>query len=99
VVAELPSYIVHRNRDIQFLEMAPYDDWNRLDEEEDQELEDTSVRVLGYTVVSDSANDYTSCFQFYDARKDIILFAIDCSSSMLELRDDPAYEDGEVKTW
>ncbi|EIN06584.1 Ku DNA-binding complex Ku70 subunit [Punctularia strigosozonata HHB-11173 SS5] len=57
--------------------MAPYDDWNKLDEEEEQELEDTS---------------------FYDARRDVILFAIDCSSSMLELRDDPTYEEGEVKT-
>lgn len=25
--------------------MAPYDDWNRLDEEEDEELQDTSVSV------------------------------------------------------
>lgn len=27
-------------------EMAPYDDWNKLDEEEDEELQDTSVRML-----------------------------------------------------
>lgn len=25
--------------------MAPYDDWNKLDEEEDEELQDSSVRV------------------------------------------------------
>jgi hypothetical protein len=28
----------------------------------------------------------------------VILFAIDCSESMLELRDDPNYEDSSVKT-
>jgi hypothetical protein len=29
------------------LSMAPYDDWNRIDEEEDAELQDTSVSVDG----------------------------------------------------
>ncbi len=26
--------------------MAPYDDWNKLDEEEEEELQDNSVRAL-----------------------------------------------------
>jgi hypothetical protein len=26
--------------------MAPYDDWNKLDEEEDEELQENSVRAL-----------------------------------------------------
>jgi hypothetical protein len=26
--------------------MPPYDDWNKFDEDEDEELQDTSVRVL-----------------------------------------------------
>jgi len=25
--------------------MSPYDDWNKLDEDEDEELQDTSVRA------------------------------------------------------
>ncbi|OBZ72522.1 ATP-dependent DNA helicase II subunit 1 [Grifola frondosa] len=33
---------------------------------------------------------------FYEGKKDVILFCIDCSPSMLELYDDPRYED--VKT-
>ncbi|KAL0945327.1 hypothetical protein HGRIS_000828 [Hohenbuehelia grisea] len=57
--------------------MPPYDDWNRLDDDEDDELQDTS---------------------FFETKKDVILFCIDCSESMLELRDDPNYEEGEVKT-
>ncbi|THH23094.1 hypothetical protein EUX98_g8084 [Antrodiella citrinella] len=55
--------------------MAPYDEWNRVDDEEDDELQDTS---------------------FFESKKDVILFAIDCSISMLELHEDPKYED--VKT-
>lgn len=34
--------------------------------------------------------------QWFEGKRDVILFAIDCSDSMLELRDDPEYED--VKT-
>jgi len=26
--------------------MSPYDDWNKLDEDEEEELQDTSVRAL-----------------------------------------------------
>ena len=26
--------------------MAPYDDWNKADDEEDEELQDSSVRLL-----------------------------------------------------
>ncbi|TCD61340.1 ATP-dependent DNA helicase II subunit 1, partial [Steccherinum ochraceum] len=55
--------------------MAPYDEWNKIEEDEEDELQDMS---------------------FFEGKKDVILFAIDCSESMLELRDDPNYED--VKT-
>ncbi|KAI0724871.1 ku70-like protein [Fomitopsis betulina] len=55
--------------------MASYDDWNKIDEEDEDELEDTSR---------------------YEGKKDVILFCIDCSPSMLELYDDTNYED--VKT-
>ncbi|KAJ3759185.1 SPOC like C-terminal domain-containing protein [Lentinula raphanica] len=51
--------------------MAPYDDWNRVDDDEEDELQDNS---------------------FYDAKRDVILFCIDCSPSMLELRPDPEDE-------
>ncbi|KAF5345659.1 hypothetical protein D9757_014209 [Collybiopsis confluens] len=51
--------------------MAPYDDWNKYDNEEDEELQDDS---------------------FFDAKKDVILVCIDCSSSMLQVRDDPENE-------
>src|SRR5262245_3504966 len=37
------------------------------------------------------------CLQYLERKRDVILFCIDCSESMLALRDDPAYE-GEVKT-
>ncbi|KAF8824695.1 hypothetical protein HHX47_DHR7000139 [Lentinula edodes] len=50
--------------------MAPYDDWNRVDEDEEDELQDAA---------------------FFDAKKDVILFCIDCSPSMLALR--PDHED------
>ncbi|KAG2116876.1 SPOC like C-terminal domain-containing protein [Suillus cothurnatus] len=53
----------------------PFDDWNIIDEEEDQELQDAA---------------------FFEGKRDVILFCIDCSESMHELRDDPNYED--VKT-
>lgn len=55
--------------------MPPYDDWNKLDEEEEEELEDLSI---------------------LEGKKDVILFCIDCSESMLELRDDPNYEDAKT---
>ncbi|KAI0090224.1 SPOC like C-terminal domain-containing protein [Irpex rosettiformis] len=57
--------------------MAPYDEWNKLDEDDEDELQDSSA---------------------FEGKKDVILFAIDCSKSMLELRDDPNYEDSSVKT-
>ncbi|KAG1822093.1 SPOC like C-terminal domain-containing protein [Suillus variegatus] len=55
--------------------MPPFDDWNIIDEEEEQELQDAA---------------------FFEGKRDVILFCIDCSESMHELRDDPNYED--VKT-
>ncbi|KAH9063618.1 SPOC like C-terminal domain-containing protein [Lactarius vividus] len=55
--------------------MAPYDDWNKLDEEEEDELQDNS---------------------YFEKNHDVILFAIDCSPSMLALRDDPNFEDSKT---
>lgn len=52
--------------------MPPYDDWNKFDDEDDEELQDTL---------------------FFESKKDVILFCIDCSESMLALYDDPNYED------
>lgn len=28
--------------------MAPYDDWNKIDDDEDEELQDTSVSTMDY---------------------------------------------------
>ncbi|TFK63151.1 Ku DNA-binding complex, Ku70 subunit [Pluteus cervinus] len=55
--------------------MPPYDDWNKIDDEEDEELQDLSI---------------------YEGKRDVILFCIDCSPSMLELYDDPVYEDAKT---
>ncbi|KAG6816666.1 hypothetical protein H0H87_004026 [Tephrocybe sp. NHM501043] len=55
--------------------MAPYDDWNTLDEEEEEELQDAS---------------------YLEGKRDVILFCIDCSESMQELREDPNYEDTQT---
>ncbi|KAJ2913757.1 hypothetical protein MD484_g6661, partial [Candolleomyces efflorescens] len=55
--------------------MSAYGDWNKIDEEDDEELQDTSM---------------------FEGKRDVILFCIDCSESMLQLYDDPKYED--VKT-
>ncbi|TBU27758.1 ku70-like protein [Dichomitus squalens] len=52
--------------------MASYDDWNKIEDDEDDELQD---------------------YSFYEGKRDVILFCIDCSPSMLELREDPRYED------
>ncbi|KAJ3993368.1 SPOC like C-terminal domain-containing protein [Lentinula boryana] len=51
--------------------MAPYDDWNRVDDDDEDELQDNAL---------------------FDAKKDVILFCIDCSPSMLQLRPDPEEE-------
>ncbi|KAG6865389.1 hypothetical protein C0991_002970 [Blastosporella zonata] len=55
--------------------MAPYDDWNTIDDEEDEELQDAS---------------------YLEGKRDVILFCIDCSESMQELREDPNYEDAQT---
>ncbi|RPD54794.1 ku70-like protein [Lentinus tigrinus ALCF2SS1-7] len=52
--------------------MAPFDDWNKLDDDEEEELQDSSL---------------------YEGKRDVILFCIDCSPSMLELYEDPRFED------
>ncbi|RDX46256.1 ku70-like protein [Lentinus brumalis] len=52
--------------------MASFDDWNRIDDDDEEELQDTSL---------------------YEGKRDVILFCIDCSPSMLELYEDTRYED------
>ncbi|GJE85629.1 Ku DNA-binding complex, Ku70 subunit [Phanerochaete sordida] len=52
--------------------MAAYDEWNRIDEDDDDELQDGAV---------------------FEGKRDVILFAIDCSDSMHAMHDDPMYED------
>ena len=34
--------------------MPPYDDWNKFDEDEDEELQDTSVRALAIDLMMTS---------------------------------------------
>ncbi|KAK0470359.1 SPOC like C-terminal domain-containing protein [Desarmillaria tabescens] len=51
--------------------MAPYDDWSKVDDDEDEELQDTS---------------------YFESKKDVILFCIDCSPSMHALYEDSRYE-------
>ncbi|KAJ7432310.1 SPOC like C-terminal domain-containing protein [Mycena galericulata] len=55
--------------------MPPYDDWNKIDDEEEDELQDAS---------------------HLESKKDVILFCIDCSESMLELREDPNNENTQT---
>ncbi|TRM62208.1 ku70-like protein [Schizophyllum amplum] len=55
--------------------MAPYDDWNRIEEDEEEELQDVS---------------------WLEGKRDVILFCIDCSDGMLELYEDPEYEDAQT---
>jgi ATP-dependent DNA helicase 2 subunit 1 len=45
----------------------PFEDWDKFDEPEDEELEDEA---------------------WYQGKRDAVLFAIECSDSMLRLRDD-----------
>ncbi|CAK5275225.1 unnamed protein product [Mycena citricolor] len=52
--------------------MAPYEDWNKLQDEDDDELQD---------------------FSQLDTKRDVILFCIDCSESMLALYPDPTRND------
>ncbi|KAH8828524.1 SPOC like C-terminal domain-containing protein [Flagelloscypha sp. PMI_526] len=52
--------------------MATFDDWNKLDDDDEEELQDNS---------------------FFENKRDVILFCIDCSPSMHVLYDDPDYED------
>ncbi|KAI0636286.1 ku70-like protein [Trametes polyzona] len=57
---------------LRIYDMAPYDDWNRVDDDDDEELQDISI---------------------YESKRDVILFCIDCSPSMFEMREDERYED------
>ncbi|THU98368.1 Ku DNA-binding complex Ku70 subunit [Dendrothele bispora CBS 962.96] len=56
--------------------MAPYDDWNKVEEDDEEELQDMLL---------------------LETKKDVILFCIDCSPSMLEPREDPDDEDMPMK--
>jgi hypothetical protein len=38
----------------------PYDDWNKLDEEEDEELQDNSVRALSHSPVATNLTNHSS---------------------------------------
>ena len=71
----------------------PYDDWNKLDEEEDEELQDNSVRALSH---SPGNKPQPHQPQLFERNHDVILFAIDCSRSMLALRGDPNFEDAKT---
>jgi len=73
--------------------MAPYDDWNSVEDEDDEELQDASVCCWSCLVVV----ILIQVSQLFEARKDAILFCIDCSPSMLEPWDDPKDEDMPVK--
>ncbi|OSC96961.1 ku70-like protein [Trametes coccinea BRFM310] len=52
--------------------MAPYDDWNRTEDDDEEELQDSSL---------------------YEGKRDVVLFCIDCSPSMYEMREDDRFED------
>ncbi|KAK2467237.1 hypothetical protein APHAL10511_000786 [Amanita phalloides] len=52
--------------------MPAYDDWSKIDDDEQAELQD---------------------FSALEGKRDVILFCIDASESMLQLREDPKYED------
>ena len=69
--------------------MAPYDDWNKIEDDEDEELQDYSVSRSSWGPRALPSNSR----QFYEGKRDVILFCIDCSPSMLQLREDPRYED------
>ena len=69
--------------------MAPYDDWNKIEDDEDEELQDYSVSRSPRRFPTPPSNSR----QLYEGKRDVILFCIDCSPSMLELREDPRYED------
>ena len=68
--------------------MPSYDDWNKIDEEEDEELQDVSVS----TWLQANRTRFDSLNQIYEAKRDVILFCVDCSESMLKLYDDSKYE-------
>lgn len=71
------------------LVMPPYEDWNNIDDEEDEELQDASVSYHFWGNISVFLDLYV---QQFEGKRDVILFCIDCSESMLALRDDPNYE-------
>lgn len=73
--------------------MPPYDDWNQIDEEEDEELQDSSV---GLPNEIGGVTCELILLQAFESKRDVILFCIDCSPSMLKLYDDPNYEDAQT---
>lgn len=41
--------------------MSPYDDWNKLDEDEDEELQDSSVRATcNWLTVTNQTHNWSS---------------------------------------
>ncbi len=70
--------------------MASYDDWNKIDDEEEDELQDLSVSR--HTSRSYDSQSSPRVVQMYESNRDVILFCIDCSESMLKPYDDPKYE-------
>jgi len=75
--------------------MAPYDDWNKFDEEEDEELQDNSVRARNCSC-NHQPDSQLVLSQSFERKHDVILFAIDCSQSMLALHEDPNYENAKT---
>lgn len=74
--------------------MSAYEDWNKLDDDEEDELQDNSVSVWHLSSRRLPLIFHVRVYsQAYEGRKDVILFCIDCSPSMLELREDSRYED------
>ena len=65
-----------------------YEDWNEIEDEDQDELQDASVGLHLFR----PSNPLTQSPQWFEGKRDVILFCIDCSESMQELRDDPVYE-------
>lgn len=65
-----------------------YEDWNEIEDEDQDELQDASVSSHHKAVPC----THPIVTQWFEGKRDVILFCIDCSESMQELRDDPVYE-------
>lgn len=67
----------------------PYEDWNEIEDEDQDELQDASVGFASSPTIQSA---HPIAIQWVEGKRDVILFCIDCSESMQELRDDPVYE-------